>query len=439
MSGARSEIGKAISGLYGQLEQSQWMTGADLVRAQHRQLVALATHCARHSPYFRARLEASGLMPGDLSTPEGLARLAPFGRRDLQSAKGFYCDAIPRGHGPLTETRTSGSTGEPVMVKRTGHNGLYWHGFTLREHFWHERDVQGRFCAIRANVSDITRAPDWGRPMNLLFETGPLLVVPVTVAIGEQFDLIGDFAPDILLAYPSILSALIRESEARGVRLDSIRHLRTVGETVSPSLRAEARAHFGLEIADTYSSQEMGIVALQCPQSTSYHVMAEAVIVEILRKDGSVCAPGEAGRMVVTDLQNFATPMIRYDIGDWAEAGGTCACGRGLPALSRIFGRERNLILMPDGTRHWPLVGFDRFREIAPVRQYQFIQNDRQNIEVRLVTERPLDAREEEALSAHMQKALGHPFALRFIYFEDAIPAGANGKFEEFICRAGDS
>ncbi|HUJ02435.1 MAG TPA: hypothetical protein VLW75_02275, partial [Rhizomicrobium sp.] len=130
---------------------------------------------------------------------------------------------------------------------------------------------------------------------------------------------------------------------------------------------------------------------------------------------------------------------IRYDIGDWAEAGGTCACGRGLPALSRIFGRERNLILMPDGTRHWPLVGFDRFREIAPVRQYQFIQNDRQNIEVRLVTERPLDAREEEALSAHMQKALGHPFALRFIYFEGAIPAGANGKFEEFICRAGDS
>jgi phenylacetate-CoA ligase len=90
---------------------------------------------------------------------------------------------------------------------------------------------------------------------------------------------------------------------------------------------------------------------------------------------------------------------------------------------------------MPDGTRHWPLVGYSHFREIAPVIQYQFIQDGRETVEVRLVTERPLTTEEERALEAHVQKTLGFAFAVRFTYFQERLPAAANGKFEEFICR----
>ncbi|HSZ74758.1 MAG TPA: hypothetical protein VK779_08055, partial [Rhizomicrobium sp.] len=142
------------------------------------------------------------------------------------------------------------------------------------------------------------------------------------------------------------------------------------------------------------------------------------------------------GRVVLSDLHNFATPMIRYDIGDYAEVGGPCPCGRGLPTLKRVLGRERNLILMPDGTRHWPLVGFARFRDVAPIVQYQFIQQSREEIEVRLVAETPLSAEQEANLKSVIQEALGHPFALRFTYFEGQIPRAANGKFEEFVCAA---
>jgi phenylacetate-CoA ligase len=102
--------------------------------------------------------------------------------------------------------------------------------------------------------------------------------------------------------------------------------------------------------------------------------------------------------------------------------------------LRRILGRERNLILMPDGTRHWPLVGFHKFRDIAPVIQYQFIQHTRESIELRLVTERPLDSAEEERLRRLVQKALGHPFAVAFVYFDGKIPPAKSGKFEEFVC-----
>jgi phenylacetate-CoA ligase len=91
---------------------------------------------------------------------------------------------------------------------------------------------------------------------------------------------------------------------------------------------------------------------------------------------------------------------------------------------------------MPDGSRHWPLVGFHRFRAIAPITQYQMIQEDRENIDLRLVVERPLASDEEQNLIAHVQTSLRYPFAVRLSYFEKEIPASAVGKFEEFICRA---
>jgi phenylacetate-CoA ligase len=155
----------------------------------------------------------------------------------------------------------------------------------------------------------------------------------------------------------------------------------------------------------------------------------------VVDEKGDQVPSGKTGRIVVTDLHNFATPLIRYDIGDYAEVGLACSCGRGLPTLAHILGRERNLILMPDGSRHWPLVGYAKYREIAPVRQYQVVQEGRQQVEMRLVVERPLTSHEEENLIAHVQASLRYPFAIRLSYFENKIPADATGKFEEFVCR----
>ena len=96
--------------------------------------------------------------------------------------------------------------------------------------------------------------------------------------------------------------------------------------------------------------------------------MAESVLVEILNDDGTPCAPGEIGRVVVTALQNFATPLIRYEVGDYAEASAPCPCGRGLPVIRRIMGRVRNLLVLPDGKKIWPAFGSRGLTEIAPIR-----------------------------------------------------------------------
>lgn len=416
------------------LDDTQWRSRAEIEVHQHQELVRLARHCETYSPQFRERLRAAGLRPEDLEAPGGLRRLPELSRREVQAARDLFCTAVPKAHMPRTKSQTSGSTGEPVLIWRTALNQFDWLCTTMREHLWHERDFTKPFCAIRANIDEV-RLENWGAPAALLHKTGPLLGLPINRSIAEQVEKIAAFHTHTLLIYPNDLSGVIDYCQHHGVLFSDLKAIITVGERLSLDIRARAEAFFGVKISDIYSSQEAGTIALQCPVSGLYHTMAENVILEIVDRDGNAVSAGDSGRILITDLHNFATPLIRYDIGDYAEVGPPCPCGRGLPTLKRILGRERNLIVMPDGSRNWPLVGYAKYREIAPIHQYQIIQEDREHVEMRLVVEQPLTAEEESRLIAHVQKSLGHPFQIRLSYFEGKIPADATGKFEEFVCR----
>jgi phenylacetate-CoA ligase len=425
-----------LAALVQYLDETQWASAHDIAAEQHRQLGLLARHAARHSVQFRSRLSRAKLTADDLATPEGFRQLPVLTRRDVQSAGGdLYCTEVPAGHAPVVETKTSGSTGEPVAVKRTAIDQLFWSATTVRDHLWHRRDVTKGLSAIRANILAYGRAASWGPPMSLLFTTGPSQQIPITTDVAQQARWLEDFKPDNVVIYPTSLDALAVYFQRQGKTLPGLRHIRTIGETLSPAIRERARDVFAAKVEDLYSSQEVGTIAIQCPDGDVYHVMSESVLVEVLDESGAPCKDGEVGRVVVTDLHNFATPIVRYDIGDYAELAGACPCGRGLASLRRILGRERNLIVMPDGTRHWPLTGFTRFRDIAPIRQYQFIQHERELIEVRLVSEQPLSSTQEAELRALIQRVLGHPFTLSFVYFAERIPRAAGGKFEEFVCK----
>ncbi len=425
----------ALAALVRQLDDTQWLSAEEIERGQFAQLRHLARHAGQFSTHFRKRLAQAKLRPDELTSTAVLRKLPVLRRRDLQSAEGVICSEVPASHQPVGESKTSGSTGEPIAAKRTAINQLIWMAMTMREHLWHRTAFDGRLAAIRANISQVERAKDWGAPASVLFRTGPSLRLPITLGVEELTAHLVEFKPASLIVYPNTLDAIARHCAQASIVLEGLRTIRTIGETLSAETRERAQQTFEARVVDNYSSQELGNIALQCPHSGLYHVMAESLIVEVIDDAGVPCEVGQVGRVVATDLHNFATPLIRYDIGDYAEVAAPCPCGRGLPTLKRIVGRERNLIVMPDGTRHWPLVGFHGFRDVAPVVQYQMIQHARDDIEVRLVVERPLVPGQESGLREIIQKALGHPFALRFVYFEGTLPRGANGKFDEFVCN----
>ncbi len=257
-----------------------------------------------------------------------------------------------------------------------------------------------------------------------------MVIFDVTRPAAEQLAWLKEVNPDYLLTYPSNLLCLVQRGEKTGDRVPRLREVATMGEVLEPAVRAACERVWGVRVVDAYSAQELGMIASQCPEHPHYHVQSENVLVEILDKAGKSCAPGEVGRLVVTDLHNFAMPLIRYEIGDYAEAGGPCPCGRGLPVLNRILGRTRNMLTLPSGDKMWPAFSKALRQALPRLRQAQLVQRTRDEIEVRLVVARRLTPMEEDRARAALGKALSDAFTYRIAYV-DEIPRSPGGKFEE--------
>lgn len=427
-----------VAALLHQLEASQWWTAAQHRGQQLRQATALLHHAYRQLPFYRDRLAEAGFVLGKPVTPTVWARIPILTRRQLQEAgAALHSPQLPAGHGGTYEISSSGSTGQVVTARGSQLAQLFWHALTLREHLWHSRDFSGRLAAIRPfppGVADFPRGgrnPEWGVSTKGIFRTGPSFLLTVVSRPEQQADWLRRVQPDYLLIYPSALHELLLYCRDAGIALPSLRELRTLSELLPPETRRLAREVWGLKIADMYSTQEAGYVALQCPQEEHYHVQSEANLVEVLDDAGEPCRPGEVGQVVVTPLINFAMPMIRYSVGDLAEVGPPCPCGRGLPVLRRILGRVRNTLVYPDGSRSWPLLGDIFHAGVDGIRQYQIVQHTAQEVELKLVTAAPLGPAEEDKLRGWLRHRSGYDFTVHFSY-ADEIPRGPGGKFETF-------
>lgn len=435
--GADSPSG--LARLCNSLEAAERLPLSALQLRQGEQLKSLVAHHARHTPSFMRRLKAAGITPDRLDTVEGLCRLPPLKRADIQTlGADFFSSDVPKHHQPVFQVSTSGSTGEPVTVRKSRINQLSLLANTMRDHRWFKRDFSGRMAQIRPQFGQIFETENWGIPVNQDHASGRALAIPITLDIHEQSERLRAFKPQLLVVYPNNLSALLTVWEAAGVAIEGLLHVKTMGETVSDSLRERLRHLTGLEIEDGYSSEEVGYIAIQCAEGGLYHLLSESVLVEVLNDDDTPCATGETGRVVVTDLHNYASPMIRYEIGDHAEVGGPCPCGRTLPTLRRIMGRTRNLVRYPDGRRNWPLVGFHNFPPSARIRRYQVAQTGLASLELRVVADQPLTPDMISALQRVVCDAMAYPFDVHVVQFDREIPSSTNGKMEEFICLMND-
>jgi phenylacetate-CoA ligase len=418
-----------------QLEQSQWWTPAQIQAQQLQQLQALLTHAKQTVPFYQQALQTLPDLETHPLTPETVQTLPLLNRDDLQNKNNaFRSNALPKDHLPVNAARTSGSTGKPVHILNTQITELLYRALNLRNHLWHRRNFLGKLAAIRIQThtaqTNLPTQSEWVEA----FPSGPALEFDSGQPIPTQFAWLQQEQPDYLLTYPSNLKALVQHSQAQNIPLPSLRGLSTFGELVTPELRQLVREVWGLPIVDIYSAKEAGIIALQCPEHEHYHIQSESVLVEILDDLNQPCIPGEIGKVVLTSLHNYATPLIRYEIGDYAEVGSPCPCGRELPVLNRIYGRQRNMMVLPSGEKRWPGFILSAWAKMGPIRQMQAVQKNRSHIEVKMVVTRPLTDDEAEQLHRKISADFEGQFQIIFRCVDD-IPRSKGGKYEDFICE----
>jgi len=430
--GLPAGTGSTLLALQYQLDQTQWWPAVELERQQFRQLANSLRHAFEHVPFHRERLAAAGYEPGRELTTGDLRSLPRMTRADIQAhGEALRSRQVPSEHGRIAMGETSGSTGAPIRHYGTDLTQFFWHACTLREHLWHRRDAAAKLAAIRKNMRD-EQLPTWGPPTELVFQTGPSVTLDIGNDLDTQLDWLQRQAPNYLITNAYNLYWLARRSIERGLRLHSLRQVRCFGGTFPDDARQVIRRAWDVSLADIYTAEEVGYIAFQCPEHDHYHVQSENLMVEILDAAGRPCPPGVIGRVVLTTLHNFAMPLVRYEIGDYAEAGAPCPCGRGLPVITRILGRERNMLTLPDGKQRWPSFLSEKWSHAAPVRQLQMVQRSRESIDVNVVAERGLTEQEKNSLIAALQGCLGHPFAMEVRQLAE-IPRSASHKFEDFV------
>lgn len=417
-----------------QMDQSQWWPSRVLQTFQHQQLSLLLSHAWNCSPGYRKRLKSSGYDPKRSLNVSVWDALPILTRADLQqSYTELCCSPVPQGHGKTFQVQSSGSTGQPIQALKSELSQFFWQTITLRDHLWHNRDFMQPMVGIRPDRQhngDFQQFSSWGTPVDLLYHSGPSWVINSSTNIEQQLAYLAKLQPTYLITLPSNLRALIQTAPAPlGI---PIHEVRTFGETVTQELRDLVRDRWDIPLNDIYSATEVGYIALQCPQSNNYHIQSETVLVEILDEQDRPCQPGQVGRVIVTPLHNFALPLIRYEVGDYAEVGESCPCGRGLPTLRQIMGRRRNMATTPDGKQFWPSFPAELWTTVAPIRQIQLLQHTTNTIEVCYVLERPLLVSETKQLKEKLLNSLGYPFNLTFTH-RDSLLRPQNGKYEDFI------
>ena len=425
-----------------QLDQSQWAPRDAVETRQMVQLTALLAHAYQSVPFYRDRLQILLDIRDRLLTYEDLLAIPILKRRDLQTrSPDLISTNLPKEHLPTVESYTSGSTGQPICFKTTQIKGLFYRVLNLRSHLWHHHDFKAKVAAIKVprnrwqSAEKPASAPAKKQPVRWadVFPSGHLVEFDSGNPISAQLTWLQHENPHHLLTYPSNLAALAKAAREKDLAFPQLTYLSTFGEVLTPEIRRICRSVWKLPIADIYSCQEIGVVALQCPEHEHYHVQ-ETVIVEVLDDHDRPCQPGQMGRVVLTDLHNYAMPLIRYEIGDYAEVGEQCSCGRTLPVLKQVLGRTRNMLVLPSGDKLWPSFILSHWAKLAPIRQIQVIQHSHTDVEVKVVPTADISETVETQLRDAIAHDLGGQFHIQLTYTDD-IPRSKSGKYEDFISK----
>ncbi len=192
---------------------------------------------------------------------------------------------------------------------------------------------------------------------------------------------------------------------------------------------------FGCKVTNRYGCEEVSLIACECERHEGLHVNSDGVYVELLR-DGEPVRPGEPGSVVVTDLANRSMPIIRYQVGDVASwAGRPCSCGRGMPMLERIEGREADYVTTGRGELISGISLTENFAMLVPgIAQLQIIQEEVDRFTFRIV--RGDDFRQDslERIGRLVAERFG-PESRYECEYVAGIPQEATGKYRFCISR----
>ena len=413
------------------LRRLQFAPPQRLASHQRGLLDRLVRHAYDNVPFYRERLAC--VLKGDRFAPEAWYKIPLMTRAEVQDhARELHAETVPAKVGPNVEGLTSGSSGVPLVFHRSHMAVIASECQWERMLEVHGIDRTAHYASIRikrtATYPEGSESTGW----NFTCPTSRVSQLHVGTPIAEQAEWLLRRAPQYLMTYPSNAAALAQRLVTIGAEL-RLSGVLTVGEQVNADQRGLIARVFSCSLFDNYGATEVGYLAFQCPAGGGYHVAHESTLIEVTDADGNAVPAGTLGRVVVTCLYNYAMPFIRYAVGDYAVAAeGACGCGRTLPRIVGIAGRERNVFTFADGSQQSPWGWRSQFWPLLSAKQMQIVQTTIDMIEIRYVPRDEAPPPDLAQLNDAAHRYIHPAINVRAIAV-DEIPRTPSGKVEDCI------
>ncbi len=414
------------------LAESQWWSPQRLREHQLSKLVALLHHAYHNVPYYRECFDALGLKPDAVSTIEEVRRLPTLTKQAIRAnfpegmtAKNFTIKA-------LKPQASGGSTGVPLRY----YTDRAAYGWRLAAQFRHLSWAGFQPGSPWVRIGNHARHKVSERLIDLLFRCHYVhLVEGRGWHLERVLGTINRVKPVLIRGYVSPLVMLANHALQHAIAVAPVAAVVTTGEVLFPFNRALLESQFGAPVYDTYGGEGMAISG-QCEKGT-YHINDENVIVEFLDNNGEPAQPGQLAILVLTDLNNYGMPFIRYRIQDLAvRLEGGCACGRGLATMSAIQGRDVDIVVTPDG-KYLTVYYFSYIiKKYRGIDQWQVRQTHFDRLEIYLVINADFSQESFKRIGDSIKETVGGALQLQMHLVEE-IHVAESGKNRYVVSEIG--
>lgn len=418
---------------YASLQETERWPRERLEALQLERLRALLEHAYAHVPYYHRVFDERRLKPADITTLEDLRALPILTRDDVRrNIRDLVARDVPPDR--LHYMMTGGTTGTPL--------GFYWErdvtfpheeAFRYRQWRWAGYRFGDRIAYLRG-YEIRHRAPD-GRPAFWDYIAAENALVLSIFGISERSlplyaRKLRAFRPRFIQGYPSALTLVARHLLAQRITDIRPRAIFTEFENLYPEQRAAIQEAFGCPVLAGYGHTERAVDAVECLARDGYHISMEYGIVELTDARGQPVAAGEPGFITGTGLDTYCMPFIRYQTDDVARLTDRyCACGRHMPLLSDIVGRWQHELIVTRDDRYIPITSMNVHSDaFEAVEQYQFLQERKGELIVRLVRRPSYAEADTQKIIAALQAKFRGEMDIRVVFVPE-IARTRLGKF----------
>ncbi len=334
-----------LEDLFQKSESSLGMTDLSTLNFKKRQL--LLKHALEHSSFYKEKYKGLNLNGAGLRTPEDFLKIPPLTREDLQANfESIKADNVsPRNYRKVT---TSGSTGFPVSTlqdRRHPETPIRWRILQ----WWNVQPWENQAFVYRYNKGFLERFKN----KLLWWPTKRIFLAAANPSATQLSRFISDFnriKPTLLQGYVDVMFEFALYLLDNNIKIHPPKMVWVTSAPLFEEQRELMEKAFGAAVCDQYGNTEIPLIAAECPAQKGLHIMEDTVHIEFVDENNRPVPPNTTGKILLTDLTNYAFPIIRYEIGDEGKyLERSCSCGRPLSLMDNVRGRRAVLIETPSG------------------------------------------------------------------------------------------